>query len=198
MNIQSLDTLEYNRIKEDLGSYAVSYVGREHIRNLQPMSQLTTIHRAIEETAEAKELLERGSSVPLPSLEGIEWMMSLLGTGYLFNEQDFTAVGTFLNSCTQLRKYMASKEQTAPRIGAYASSLLELTHVKEEITRCIRFGAIDDGASKGLEKVRKRLAVAKERLHKKIEGVMSRHQSILQENIYSMRNGRYVIPFTFL
>jgi len=194
MNIQSLDTLEYNRIKEDLGSYAVSYVGREHIRNLQPMSQLTTIHRAIEETAEAKELLERGSSVPLPSLEGIEWMMSLLGTGYLFNEQDFTAVGTFLNSCTQLRKYMASKEQTAPRIGAYASSLLELTHVKEEITRCIRFGAIDDGASKGLEKVRKRLAVAKERLHKKIEGVMSRHQSILQENIYSMRNGRYVIP----
>ncbi|MDQ0193686.1 dsDNA-specific endonuclease/ATPase MutS2 [Paenibacillus wynnii] len=194
MNSQSLRTLEYEQIKEDLARYAVSYAGKEHISNLQPMTYLTSIHRAMEETAEAKELLEKGSSIPLPSLEGIEWIMSLMGTGYLYNEQDFTAVGTFLNSCTQLRKYMASKEQTAPRIGAYASSLLELSHVKDEITRCIRFGSIDDGASKGLEKVRKRLNVAKERLHKKIEGVMSRHQSILQENIYSMRNGRYVIP----
>ncbi|WP_410512908.1 DNA mismatch repair protein MutS [Paenibacillus sp. BR2-3] len=194
MNLQSLRTLEYDQIKEDLARYAVSYAGADHIKNMMPMTHLPSIHRSIEETAEAKELLERGSSVPLPSLEGIEWIMSLMGTGYLYNEQDFTAVGTFLNSCTQLRKYMASKEQSAPRIGSYASSLLELNHVKEEIARCIRFGSIDDGASKGLEKVRKRLSVAKERLHKKIEGVMSRHQSILQENIYSMRNGRYVIP----
>lgn len=36
--------------------------------------------------------------------------------------------------------------------------------------------------------------MAKERLHKKIDGIMSRHQSILQENIYSQRGGRYVIP----
>jgi len=194
MNTQSLRTLEYDLIKEELAKYAVSYAGVEHINNLQPMTHLPAIHRSIEETAEAKELLERGSSVPLPSLEGIEWIMSLMGTGYLYNEQDFTAVGTFLNSCTQLRKYMAAKEQSAPRIASYASSLLELNHVKEEIARCIRFGSIDDGASKGLEKVRKRLSVTKERLHKKIEGVMSRHQSILQENIYSMRNGRYVIP----
>lgn len=194
MNSQSLRTLEYDQIKEELGRYAVSYAGKEHVNNLMPMKYLTSIHRAIEETAEAKELLERGSSVPLPSLDGIEWIMSLLGTGYLYNEQDFTAVGTFLNSCSQLRKYMASKEHSAPRIGAYASSLMELSHVKEEINRCIRFGSIDDAASKGLEKVRKRLGIAKERLHKKIDGVMSRHQSILQENIYSMRNGRYVIP----
>ncbi|BCG61684.1 endonuclease MutS2 [Paenibacillus sp. URB8-2] len=193
MHLQSRQTLEYNLIKEEVGRYAVSYVGRSLIAELEPMSELTAIHRAVEETAEAKELLMRGSSVPIPSLEGIEWVMSLLGTGYLFNEQDFTAVGVFLNSCGQLRKYMASKDASL-RIGAYASSLMELKTVKAEIERCIRFGVIDDGASKGLEKVRKRLRVTKERLLKKIESVMSRHQSILQENLYSMRGGRYVIP----
>ncbi|WP_025692515.1 endonuclease MutS2 [Paenibacillus zanthoxyli] len=193
MHLQSRQTLEYHLIKEELGRYAVSYVGKALIAELAPMTELTAIHRAVEETAEAKELLIRGSSVPIPSLEGIEWVMSLMGTGYLFNEQDFTSVGVFLNSCSQLRKYMASKE-TAPRISAYASSLAELKTVKAEIERCIRFGVIDDGASKGLEKVRKRLRVTKERLLKKIESVMSRHQSILQENLYSLRGGRYVIP----
>ena len=194
MNLQSLNTLEYEIIKEELGRYAVSYVGKKRVSELMPMTDFRSIHRAMEETAEAKELLDRGSSIPIPSLDGIEWIMSLMGTGYLYNEQDLTAVATFLNSCSQLRKYMASKEQVAPRIGAYASSIMELNHVREEINRCIRFGSIDDGASKGLERIRKRITVAKERLHKKIEGIMSRHQSILQENIYSLRDGRYVIP----
>lgn len=194
MNLQSLNTLEYEIIKEELGRYAVSYVGKKTVSGLMPMTDFRSIHRAMEETAEAKELLEKGSSVPIPSLEGIERIMSLMGTGYLYSEQDFTAVATFLNSCSQLRKYMATKQQIAPRIGSYASSIMELTHVREEINRCIRFGSIDDGASKGLERVRKRITVAKERLHKKIEGIMSRHQSILQENIYSLRDGRYVIP----
>lgn len=194
MNLQSLNTLEYDIIKTELGRYAVSYVGKKAVEELMPMTYLPAIQRAMEETSEAKELLERGSSVPIPSLEGIEWIMSLIGTGYLNSEKDFTAVATFLNSCSQLRKYMAAKEYSAPRIAAYASSLMELNHVREEIERCIRFGAIDDGASKGLERVRKRIAVAKERLHKKMDAIMSRHQSILQENIYSQRGGRYVIP----
>ncbi len=194
MNLQNLNTLDYGTIKEELGRFAVSYAGRKYVFELMPMTYLPAIRRAMEETAEAKELLEKGASVPIPSLEGMEWMMSLMGTGYLYNEQDFMAVSMFLHSCSQLRKYMASKEQSAPRIGTYASSLLELIPVQEVINRCIRYGSIDDGASKGLEKARKRITVTKERLHKKLDGIMSRHQSILQENIYSQRNGRYVIP----
>lgn len=194
MNRQSLNTLQYEDIKEDLARYTVSYEGRRYVSEMEPMTHFPAIHRALEEADEAKALLERGSSIPLPSLEGMEWMMSLLGTGYLYNEQDLMAVATFLNSCGQLRKYMASKEQAAPRIASYASSLMELHHVREEIERCIRFGVLEDQASKGLERVRKRLAVAKERLNRKLESIMSRHQSILQESLVSMRGGRYVIP----
>ncbi|WP_019914553.1 endonuclease MutS2 [Paenibacillus sp. HW567] len=194
MNSQSLNTLEYEEIKQELGRHAVSYEGKRHVNELKPMTYLPAIHRAMDEAAEAKELLERGASVPIPSLEGMEWIISLLGTGYLYSVQDFTSVSLFLNSCGQLRKYMASKEQSAPRIASYAASMLELSPVREEIERCIRFGAIDDQASKGLERVRKRLTVTKDRLQRKIEGVMSRHQAILQENLVSMRGGRYVIP----
>ncbi|NQX46660.1 DNA mismatch repair protein MutS [Paenibacillus tritici] len=194
MNVQSMNTLEYGTIKQELMRHAVSYEGRRYVSELEPMVYLPAIHRALEEAQEAKELLERGASVPIPSLEGIEWVLSLLGTGYMYNEQDFTAVSLFLNSCGQLRKYMASKEQIAPRIASYGASLQELRAVREEIERCIRLGVIDDQASKGLERVRKRLAVAKERLHRKLESIMNRHKSILQDSLVSMRGGRYVIP----
>lgn len=194
MNLQNLHTLEYEEIRKVLTRHAVSYEGKRYVSEMAPMTYLPSIHRALEETEEAKELLERGASVPLPSLEGLEWTMSLLGTGYLFSEQDLMNVLIFLNSCSQLRKYMASKEQTAPRIAVYGASLQELRHVREEIERCIRFGVIDDQASKGLERARKRIAVAKERLNRKLESIMSRHQSILQDNLVSMRGGRYVLP----
>lgn len=194
MNLQSMNTLEYDTIKQELMRHAVSYEGRRYVSELAPMTYLPAIHRALDEADEAKELLERGASVPIPSLEGIEWVLSLLGTGYLYNEQDFTAVSVFLHSCGQLRKYMASKEQSAPRIAAYGASLQELSSVRDEIERCIRLGVIDDQASKGLERVRKRLAVAKDRLHRKLESIMARHKSILQESLISMRGSRYVIP----
>lgn len=190
----TLGMLEYESIKEEMASYAVSYEGRLRIQKLVPMERRAQIEQAIEETAEAKELLLTGASVPLPSLEGIDTVMSLLGTGYLFTEKDFTAIQTFLHSCGQLKKYMASKGALAPRIGLYAASLYELAQLQQEILRCIRHGAILDGASRDLDRIRRRMGLLKEKIQKKLQAVMSRHASILQENLISMRRGRYVIP----
>ncbi len=190
----SLSTLEYESIKQDLLGYAVSYAGRKRIEELAPMVEKRGIERAIAETAEALALYGKGASVPLPSLEGIELVVSLLGTGYLFTEQDLMAVQTFLKSCGQLKKYMVSKGEMAWRIGIYATDLQELPALQQEILRCIRFGVIADEASRELEKTRKKIAVVKERIQKRIQSVMARHAAILQENIVSVRGGRYVIP----
>ncbi|AOZ92369.1 endonuclease MutS2 [Paenibacillus crassostreae] len=194
MDKVTLSMLEYDRMKESIMAYAVSYAGRKRITELQPMDQMRAIQRAMEETDEARALLEKGASIPLPSLEGVDYVISLLNTGYMFTEHDFMAVYTFLNSCSQLKKYMASKGDIAPVISTYASSLDELTKVRSEIERCIEYGRVSDQASKNLERVRKKIVVIKERIQKKIATILSKHQAILQENLVSVRNGRYVIP----
>ncbi|MDR0268540.1 DNA mismatch repair protein MutS [Paenibacillus sp.] len=190
----TLSMLEYDKLKESLREYAVSYAGRMHIEDLAPGARLRVIEAALTETAEAKEMLDKGASIPLPSLEGIDRIVSLLHTGYLFTEQDFSAVQTFLHSCSQLIKYMASKREIAPTVSSYALSMKELGRLKSEIERCIRFGKVDDQASRQLEKVRKKIAVVKERIQKKMSSIMSRHGSILQEHLVSVRGGRYVLP----
>ncbi|GIP54200.1 endonuclease MutS2 [Paenibacillus vini] len=190
----TLNMLEYESIKQELINFAVSYEGRARIEKLAPMEELRTIERAMGETAEARELLGKGSSVPLPSLDGIELVMSLMGTGYLFKEQDLMAVSTFLQSCGQLKKYIESKGEAAWQIGIYASSLRDLPTVRQEILRCIRHGVIMNDASRELEKVRRKIEMIKEKIGKRLQSVMSRYASILQENIVSVRGGRYVIP----
>lgn len=194
MNEKTLQRLEYWQIKERVKEHAVTYLGREHVEKMQPMVILKAVVSALQETAEAADLIRHGASVPLPSLEGMETVLGLLGKGYVFSKADFGAVATFLNGCWHLKKYLAGKVGAAPRVAAYAEALYTLTDLKSEIERCIRHGRVEDAASGDLAKVRKKIAVTEERVKKRMDALLSKHRSILQENIVSLRGGRYVIP----
>ena len=194
MNEKALQRLEYDKIKATLMEYAVSYAGRQHVEQLQPLDSAKVLRQKLDETAEAKALLQQGASVPVPSLEGMEMILSLLGTGYVFTEQDFSHLHQFLVSCAQLSKYMASKAEAAPRVSSYATTMYTLSRLKTEIEQCIRHGQVVDTASKDLLKTRKRIVVFEERLKRQLDTLMNKYRSNLQENMISMRNGRYVLP----
>ncbi len=189
-----LDRLEYHKVKEQLEHYAVSYLGKEHVRSLQPMTHLKAIRQHLDESKEAKELLQQGASVPIPSLEGMEYIMGLLGTGYVFSEQDFGHLVQFLRSCRQLTKYMASKAAIAPGISAYASSMHAMQQLLGEIERNVHGGRVVDSASKELARARKRIATAEDRIKRKLDSLIGQYRNIMQEQLVSRRGDRYVIP----
>lgn len=190
----ALEMLEYESVKQELLNYAVTYEGRNRVGKMKPMTDRRVIARELEETSEGMGLLKSGASVPLPSLDGIDLVVSLLGTGYLFTEQDLMAVQKFLQSCGQLRKYMASKDTIAPGISCYAASMHDYPALQQEILRCIRHGVITNEASKELDRIRRRIGVVKDKIGRRIQTLMSKYASILQESIISVRGGRYVIP----
>ncbi|WP_429845083.1 endonuclease MutS2 [Brevibacillus sp. FIR094] len=194
MNEKALQRLEYDKIKEKVMEYALSYAGKKHVEQMMPMDAVKVVRSKLDETAEAKNILQNGASVPIPALEGMEKILSLLGTGYVFGVNDFTNLYLFLTSCSQLTKYMATKAQLAPRVSSYAASMYDATKLKNEIEQCIRHGQVVDSASKDLLKVRKRIIVFEERLKRQLDSIMNKYRSIMQENVISTRNGRYVIP----
>ena len=63
-----------------------------------PLTQMKAIRNKLNETEEAKTLLLTGASVPIPSLEGIEMILDLLGTGYVLSERDFGNMVQYLRS----------------------------------------------------------------------------------------------------
>lgn len=194
MNEKALQRLEYDKIKEKVMEYALSYAGKKHVEQMMPLDSVKVVRSKLDETAEAKNILQNGASVPIPALEGMEKILSLLGTGYVFGVNDFTNLYLFLTSCSQLMKYMATKAQLAPRVSSYAASMYDATKLKNEIEQCIRHGQVVDSASKDLLKVRKRIIVFEERLKRQLDSIMNKYRSIMQENVISTRNGRYVIP----
>lgn len=194
MNSKTLEQLEFNKVKELVRDQAMSYLGKQHAEQMEPIAQIKMLRIALNDTAEALKILQNGGHAPIPSLSGIDFVVNLLGTGYLFSEQDFSNIHLFLHSSAQLKRYMAAKSDIAPKISQFALSLHELDHLKSEIERCLRNNRITDQASKELAKIRKKLITVEERIKSRIHAILNRNADYLQENLVSMRGSRYVIP----
>ncbi|KRF09914.1 endonuclease MutS2 [Paenibacillus sp. Soil787] len=193
MNKTTYQRLEYDRIKQRLADFAMSYLGRAHIENMEPKIEMVMVATLLQETEEAVSVIAHGASVPIPSLEGIEPLIGTFGKGFIFTPQDFMHFARFIESTQQLKSFMKKKESATPRIASYALSLYDLRELLAEIRRCIRNGQVDNEASAALSRVRKKMNILDDRIRKKLDTALSKYHSYLQESVVSTRGGRYVL-----
>ncbi|MDP4090392.1 MAG: endonuclease MutS2, partial [Bacillota bacterium] len=198
MNQNAVKILEFEKIKEELKNYALSELAKDVIERLEPSLDRHKIERWLEETTEARSIVDRSSSIPLHGLKGIKGLKEKLGKTAALLPEELEGLSGFLKDCLKLKRFMAAKdyEYCAPNITAYAASIYELEHIISEIERCIIKGRVDDKASPALSKLRKRINILEDRIRAKIESVMknSEYKNYIQDNLVSMRNGRFVIP----
>ncbi|GLC30804.1 endonuclease MutS2 [Clostridium omnivorum] len=196
MNKETIKILEYNKILEALKGYALSEMAKERIEALEPMVDINAIEKQLRETTEARAIIDRSSSVPLHSLSGIKKIKEKLGKGSNLLPEELEAISTLLREGKRLKIFMEDKAFEAPMVSTYAQSIYELTDLTEEIDRCIFRGRVEDKASGELCKLRKKIAVLEDRIKTKLDSVLRnpKYRDYLQDNLVSMRNGRYVIP----
>lgn len=196
LNTQTINMLEYKKIKEILGGYAVNSVTKQVIETLEPSTNLSIIQSWMLDTSEARLILEKSASVPIANLNGLEHILEIPKKGLNLSPDQLTLVYGLLDNVSRMQRYMKDKQFLAPAVSSYAFSMFDLPDVKEEIYRCIRNGRVDDHASKSLLKTRKKIAVIEERIKSKLENIVksAAYRDMMQEQIISMRDGRYVIP----
>lgn len=196
MNINTTNILEYNKIKETLKNYALSETAKEMIDRLEPYADINLIERHLKETTEARAIINRSSSVPLHGLTGIKNIKEKLGkVGNLFPEE-FEIICGLLREGRRLKRFMETKSDIAPIVSTYALSIYELEDISDEIERCIYRGRVEDKASSELSRLRKKITILEDRIKSKLDAVLknSKYRDYLQDNLVSLRNGRYVIP----
>lgn len=86
---------------------------------------------------------------------------------------------------------------TGGSLASYFEQLEPLTPLNNEIKRCILSEEdISDNASPDLHRIRRAIKNTNNRVHEQLNAMVSSsgNQSMLQESIVTMRNGRYCIP----
>lgn len=196
MNQNTIKLLEYDKIKERLMEYAVSDMGRELVKRLEPSTDIYVIREWMNETNEARAIIDKSPGVPLYSLGGIEKVMSKLGKGIVLHPDELRLISTLLEAVKRIKRFMADKGEFAPSVCAYSLSMYELEDLAGEIDRCIVDNRIDDKASPELSKVRKKIAILEDRVKNKLESYLrsSAYRDFIQDTTISVKNGVYVIP----
>ncbi|MEO3944223.1 DNA mismatch repair protein MutS [Gorillibacterium sp. CAU 1737] len=194
MNPETLQKLEYDRIKQDLVELAVTFAGKARLAELAPLQNARLAEDAMQEAEEAMRVASRSSGLPLPSLQGMEAPLSLMGKGYILSLEDLGHIALFLRGVGQWKRYMLQREDIAPRIAGYARSLYELKSLLEELDRSILYSQLLDSASPELGKIRRRLRTEEDRLKRRIEALMGKYRNYLQEPLVTKRGDHYTLP----
>lgn len=196
MNNTAVKLLEFDKVKERLKEFAVSDLGKEMIGCISPSIDINVIRRQLNETSEAKNLVNKSSSIPLHSLTGMKNILDKLSKDSLLAPEELSALAVFLRDGEKLKRFMKDKESLSPNISLFALSISELDDISREIERCIVNGSVDDNASPELSRIRKKVVSIEDKIKEKLNSILrsDAYRKYLRDCFISIKNGRYAIP----
>ena len=197
MNLRTLRLLEYNKIVEMLTSYAASPMAKRKCERLKPRRDLTLIQTLQQETRDALIRLNTQGNLSFAGLRDIGASIKRLEVQGALGIKELLDIGSVLDMALSARQYGSgddNEEKAHDSLYSRFMELVPLEHLSQEIHRCILSESeIADDASSGLKAVRRNKKLTNEKLHNKLVTDQSK-QTMFQDNLITMRNGRYCIP----
>ena len=212
MNEKVLNTVEFNKIIEQLTDNANSAPAKALCRSLVPMDNLADIRLAQEETDAALQLLIRKGNVNFGSNRDFGYTFGALSIGSSLTAAELLHLSSFLDNVGRVQTYgttqdggrgisALSRDESAQRpedniLFDLFDCLYPLKSLSSEIQRCILSEEdIADEASPGLRRVRREISLAGGRIHQQLNKLVNVTLApYLQDNVITMRGNRYCIP----
>jgi len=196
LNEHVYEKLQYNRLKELVKEYCVSSLGKALIDKLVPTGNIKAVENRLNETTEARKLLDFSGSVQLSGIVNIKEIIEKVQKDIILDPEHLTNVASFLRGCSKIKLYMKDKEFYAPTLYSYSLNILELKHIEEEIEASIRNNKIEDDATTELKKIRKQLAQVESKISEGLNSFLKNpnNKNYIQDFFVTRRQGRLTIP----
>lgn len=196
MDKKSFTTLEYDKIIEKLKGYCSSNLAMDEVSKIEPLEDVDKINHLLDKTSDAIELIVKYSTPPLYGIYDLSNIIKRLGMGGILENYQFRQIADSLRVSADLKDYV-SQFETDNIIKDQIKLLYTNTRVEKEIERIIIDDeTIADDASRTLFNIRRNIRNKTEDIRRKLNSIVTDKDSqmMLQENIVTMRDGRYVVP----
>jgi len=199
MDDRSLKSLEFYHLTDLLKEYSISPLGRKRCEALRPSKDLPSIQSRLAQVVELKKIFETEGEIPLRGLKDIEGIFRKLEVeGSVLDVRELLDFYDQMVLCRGLKRFFQRLENVrAPRLQEKISRLSYQKAVEKAILQAVNLrGEILDRASPALLDIRLRLAGVREKAKGVLESLLHQEnlQPIFQEQLITLRNGRYVLP----
>ena len=197
MNERSLRILEFYKIKDRIKKYARTNAGKAMVEALEPYDNVYEINNKLEETNEALEILITKGNPPLEGLFDIQEGIERAKKGGVLTPEQLLRVSSMLRVSRTMKEFFNREEaeKSYPRLEDLAYILVPIKPLEDEIERAIvSEEEISDKASQTLYNIRRSLKEKNSSVREKISSIVRSNSKYLQDDLYTMRGDRYVIP----
>lgn len=198
MNKKTLAKLEYNKIIELLTDHASSFSGKELCRRLKPMTSLSDIQIAQEETGAAFTRIVKKGRPSFGGCNPVNDSLRRLEIGGSLGNGELLRICKLLETAGRAKAYGRhdNADDTEDCLDSYFAQLNPVSILTTEIRRCIiEEDEISDEASPALKHIRRQMAQINDKVHATLSGMVNGSlRTYLQDPIITMRGDRYCIP----
>ncbi len=197
MDAQTLETLEFPLVRDQIRRFASCSLGAEEVDRLRPDTSLRRIQSLLQEVREARRLMDMRGSFPFGGVRDIRPALEKAAVaGILQPEELLEIVGT-LQGARSLQAYILKSAEQVALLADWAKTLQNFPKIEGEVQRCITVKAdVADQASPQLGSLRQRLRATHHRMMEKLNSILhsGAMKTLIQEPVITLRDGRYCIP----
>ncbi len=193
---RTLKTLEYGKIKEMLVECAATEGAKARAAALTPTSDIDVVRERQKKTDDAKRLINAKGYPSFFAPESVVGSAERAYKGALLSPRELLDISSLLHSARTMLDYINCDKPFSTVLDPIFSRLISRRELEEKIKRSIiTEELIADEASPALAEIRRKIKNVnnkiKDTLATYVGGVRNKY---LQENIVTMRGGRYVVP----
>lgn len=197
MNEKALKVLEYNKVKEEIKKYTQTSASKELIDKLSPYNNIYEVREHLEETNEALMLLFKKGAAPFEGAYDVRKAVNMAEKGSSLMPVQLLRIANILSCARRFKDYVSHKEseESYRVIEDICEGIVPLKAIESDIFNAIvGEEEISDRASTTLHNIRRALKDKTSSVKDKVNSMVRSYSNFLQENLYTIRGDRYVLP----
>ncbi len=191
------DKLELNKILQRLSEYTSCEEAKERVLGLTPSTNVKEVEDLIAKTSDAYFLSSRYGTPPFFKMENPKEHLKLAQVGGVLNPKCIMNIASILRGIRAVKDWYGQCENVENSLSYLFQSLYPAKELEKRINQVfISEDEIADTASDQLYAIRKKIKSLGDKIKGSLDKMLhsATYQKALQENIVTMRDGRYVLP----
>ena len=194
---KSIRTLELPRVLQLLSDQAVSAEAKERALRVRPETETEEVLRLLDQTDAARSMIGLHGSPSFSGVKPVAEALDRADRGGGLNTRELLTIADLLTAARRTKEYFNDEAQEKTVLDHLFQSLHGNRFLEERIKRAIPDeDTIADAASSELADIRRHMRAAHSRSRQILQKIISSptYGKILQENIITQRDGRFVVP----
>jgi DNA mismatch repair protein MutS2 len=197
MDAHTLELMEFHKIRELVGTYAFSSLGKDLALLAEPSSNADAIRAELELVSEMVSVLGQGQTPPFAGLKDVRMLARRAGIGAMLSAEQLLDVAGALTCTGHMYRWRMRLSELNQRLIMLLTPIEDLGQVAKSISGCIDTrGHVLDMASPELGHVRQQIAGLDEKVQNRIKHLLRdpKLREILRYPNATVSGDHYVLP----